>query len=122
MLDFNILYAIALMIGVIVFLRVIVPYLKKNNVDFYEEIKLFLLLSGYAFREEKIKVISQTALEVVKQFEKLHISPEEKHYLAVDEVFRKLLVEFNIELDEEVIETIIMIAVSQLPPTNAEVN
>lgn len=120
MLDFNVVYAILLMVGVIVFLRVIMPYLKKNNIDFYQEIKLFLLLSGYSFRDEKIQKISKTALEVVKNLEKLSISPEEKHYLAVDEVFRRLLIELNIELEEHVIETIIMIAVSQLPPTNAK--
>ena len=121
MLDFNVVYAIALMVAVVVFVRVVVPYLKKNNIDFYEEVKLFLLLSGYAFREEKVKAISKTALEIVKNLEKLHISPEEKHYLAVEEVFMELLFEFGIELEEEVIETIIMIAVSQLPPTNAPV-
>lgn len=119
MLDFNVVYAILLMIGVIVFLRVIMPYLKKKNIDFYQEIKLFLLLSGYSFRDEKIKQISETALEIVKNLEELSISPEEKHYLAVDEVFRRLLIELNIELEEHVIETIVMIAVSQLPPTSA---
>lgn len=118
MLDFNIVYALIIAIGVVVFVRIIMPYLKKNNIDFYEEIKLFLLISGYAFRDEKIKGISKTALEVVKGLEELSLSAEEKHYLAVEEVFRRLLDEFDIELNEEIIETIIRIAVSQLPPTN----
>lgn len=118
MLDFNVLYALLIAIGVVVFVRIIKPYLKKNNIDFYEETKLFLLVSGYAFRDEKIKAISATALEVVRNMEQLSLSADEKHYLAVDEVFRRLLDEFNIEIEEEIIETIVRIAVSQLPPTH----
>lgn len=118
MLDFNILYALLIAVGVVIFVRFAKPYLKKNNINIYEEIKLFLLVSGYAFRDEKIKAISATALEVVKSMEQLSFSADEKHYLAVGEVFRRLLDEFDIELDEEIIETIIRIAVSALPPTN----
>ena len=118
MLDFNIVYALLIAVGVVIFVRFVKPYLKKNNINIYEEIKLFLLVSGYAFRDEKIKAISATALEVVKSMEQLSFSADEKHYLAVDEVFRRLLDEFDIELDEEIIETIIRIAVSALPPTH----
>lgn len=117
-MEFNVLYALLIAVGVVLFLRVIVPFMKKNNLDFYEEIKLFLLISGYSFRDEKIKAISAMALEVVKQMEELGLAAEEKHFVAVDEVFRRLLDEFDIELEEEIIETIIMIAVSQLPKTN----
>lgn len=117
-LDFNVLYALLIAIGVVVFVRFVKPYLKKNNINIYEEVKLFLLISGYAFRDEKIKGITTTALEVVRNMEQLSLSADEKHYLAVDEVFRRLLDEFNIELSEDIIETIIRIAVSQLPPTH----
>lgn len=120
MLDFNILYALLIAAGVVIFVRFVKPYLKKNNIDFYEEIKLFLLVSGYAFREEKIKAIAATALEVVKSLEELSLVPDEKHYVAVDKVFRELLFEFSIKLPEEVIEGIVRIAVSQLPPTNED--
>jgi hypothetical protein len=121
MMEYNVLYAILIAVGVVVFMRVILPYMRKNNLDFYNEVKLFLLISGYSFRDEKIKAISAMALEVVKEMEKLGLAAEEKHYAAVDEVFRRLLIEFGIELEEEIIETIIMIAVSQLPPTQKEV-
>lgn len=117
MLDFNIISALAIVIGVVVFMKFVMPYLKKNNIDFYEEVKLSLLIFGYAFREDKIRAISKTALEVVKQFEQLSLAAEEKHYLAVDEVFRRLLFEFDIELDEEIVELLIKVAVSQLEPT-----
>lgn len=122
MLDFNVLYALLVAIGVVVFVRIVKPYLKQNNIDIYEEVKLFLLISGFAFREDKIKAIIVMSLEVVSSMEKLSLSPDEKHYLAVDEVFRKLLDDFNIELSEDVIETIIRIAVSTLPATNAQIN
>lgn len=118
MLDFNILYAVIIAIAIVVYVRFIKPYLKKNNMDFFEEVKLFLLVSGYAFRDEKIKAIAGMTLEVVESLEELTLVPDEKHYVAVDEVFRELLEEFNIEMEEEVIEGIVRIAVSHLPPTN----
>lgn len=118
MLDFNVLSAMFIMVGVILFLRVIMPYLKKNNIEFYEEMKLGLLLFGYVYRDDKIKEISKVALEVVKSLEDLSLTADEKHYLAVDEVFRRLLMEFDIEVEEEVIEMIVRVAVAQLPPTN----
>ena len=117
-LDFNIIYALLIAAGVIIFVRFVKPYLKKNNIEFYEEIKLFLLVSGYLFREDKIKAIAATALEIVKGLEELSLASDEKHYIAVDKVFRELLTEFDLELPEEIIEGIIRIAVSQLPPTN----
>jgi len=117
-LDFNIIYALLIAVGVIIFVRFVKPYLKKNNIEFYEEIKLFLLVSGYAFREDKIKAMAATALEIVKSLEELSLVSDEKHYIAVDKVFRELLIEFDLELPEEVIEGIVRIAVSQLPPTN----
>ena len=117
-LDFNVLYALLIAVGVVLFVRFVKPYLKKNNINIYEEVKLFLLVSGFAFRDEKIKAITATALEVVRNMEQLSFSADEKHYLAVDEVFRRLLDEFNIELDEEIVETIVRIAVSALPPTH----
>lgn len=117
-LDFNIVYALLIAVGVVVFVRFVKPYLKKNNIDFYEEIKLFLLVSGFAFRDDKIKAIAATALEVVKSLEELSLVSDEKHYMAVDKVFRELLVEFDLELPENVIEGIVRIAVTQLEPTH----
>ena len=118
MIDFNILSALIIMGLIVVFVKFVMPYLRKNNVDFYEEIKLGLLLFGHIYRDDKIKNISKVALEVVRGLEELSLTSAEKHYLAVDEVFRRLLFEFDIELPEEAIELIIRAAVSQLPPTN----
>lgn len=117
MLDFNILYAVLIAIAVVIFVKFGKPYLKKNNIDFYEEIKLFLLVSGYAFRDEKIKAIAGLSLNVVKKLEELTLVSDEKHYLAVDKIFRELLEELDVEIDESVIEGIVRIAVSHLPAT-----
>lgn len=119
MLDFNIINALLIIIGVVVFIKFAMPYLKKNNIDMYEEVKLALLLFGYSFRDEKVKALSNMILEIVNNLEKLSITPDEKHYLAVDEVFRRLLDEFDIEIEETAIELLIRIAVATLPPTNA---
>lgn len=118
MLDFNIVYATLIAVAIVLYVKFVKPYLKEHNIDFYEEVKLFLLVSGYAFREEKIKAIASMTLEVVKNLETLTAVAEEKHYVAVESVFRELLDEFDIDMDEEVIEGIVRIAVSHLPPTN----
>ena len=121
-MEWNILYAILIMVGVVIFVRVIKPYLRKNNFDFYEEIKLFLIVSGYAFRDEKVKSIAALSLNIVEELEKLTLVADEKHYIATDEVFRKLLDEFNIELPAHIIEGIVRIATAQLSPTNTQIN
>lgn len=118
MLDFNIIYAILSAGAIVVYVKFVKPYLKEKNLDFYEEVKLFLLISGYAFRDDKIKAIAGITLEIVKSLEELTLASNEKHHIAVDKVFRELLDEFNIEMKEEVIKGIVRIAVSHLPPTN----
>lgn len=118
MLDFNIIYAILSATAIVAYVKFVKPYLKEKNLNFYEEVKLFLLISGYAFRDDKIKAIAGITLEIVKGLEELALASNEKHHIAVDKVFRELLDEFNIEMKEEVIEGIVRIAVSYLPSTN----
>lgn len=118
MIDFNIFNAILVATFIVIFIRFVLPYFKKTKRTYYDEVKLGLMLFGYAFRNDKIKAIANTALTVVREIESLHLSPEEKHALAAEKTFRELLNEFNIELDEEVIDLIIQIAVSLLPKTN----
>lgn len=118
MLDFNIIYAILSAAAIGVYVKFVKPYLKENNLNFYKEVKLFLLISGYAFRDDKIKAIAGITLKIVKSLEELTLASDEKHHVAIDKVYRELLDEFNIEMKEEVIEGIVRIAVSYLPPTN----
>lgn len=120
MLDFNIVNASIVAILIIVFIRLVLPYLKKAKRTYYEEIKMGLMLFGYAFRDEKVKQIANTALVVVSEIESLHIAPTEKHDIAAEKTFRTLLEEFNIELEEEVIDLIIQLAVTMLPKTKIE--
>lgn len=118
MFDVNILYAIAILAGVILFRRVAMPFLRKNNLELYEEVKIALLIMGYSFRDEKIKNITEVALEMVNDLEKIAIAPEDKLEVAIAEVSKKLMADFNIQLEEEVIKLIIRVAVSTLEPTN----
>lgn len=117
-INMNVLYAVAIMTSVILFRRVLMPFLKKNNLDLYDEIKLALLLMGYSFRDEKIKSIIEVTLELVKDLEKIAIAPEDKLSVAIEEISKKLFNDFGIELEDEVIELIIRVAVSTLPPTS----
>lgn len=117
-MNYNILYAVGLVVALFVFVKWIAPYLKKNNMDYYNEIKLALLLCGYAFRSDKIKAIASIALAVVTQLEQLVLTPEEKHQEAVAKIADSLLKELNIELDRDALDIIVQIAVSLLPPTH----
>lgn len=119
MIDFNVTNGLIVVTAIMVFLLIVKPYLQKNNLNYYEEIKLGLLMFGFVFRDDKVKQMANTVLFIVKEMEKLDLTPDEKHYLAVDEVFRALLEEFNIELPEDAIALLIRAAVSLLPPTHA---
>lgn len=120
-MDWNVLSAVGILIGIVVFVRFIMPYLRKNNIKLYEEVKLGLLIFGVSFRDDKIKKIANTILTIVTEMEKLDLSPEEKLYLAMDEAFVKILDEVNVELDDEIIQMLIQVAVAFLPPTNKPV-
>lgn len=117
-MDFNVINGLIALIAIMVFVLVIKPFLESKNIKFYEEIKLGLLLFGFTFRDDKIKQMADTAYFVVSQMEKLDLTPDEKHYLAVDEVFRELLTEFNVDLPEDAISLMVRAAVALLPPTN----
>lgn len=118
MLDFNILFGILVAVGIVIFIRFGMPYLKnKGYDDIYADVKMGLLLFGYAFRDEKVKAIANLILSIVKEVEELSITAKDKQAEAVNLAFRALIKELNIEIDEEAVKTIINIAVSYLPPT-----
>lgn len=122
MLEFNVIYGLLIALAIVVLLVFVMPWLKTKGFeyDIYKDVKTGLLLFGYAFREDKIKAITQMLFNIVSEVEKLDIAPQDKKELAVREAFENLLNEFNIVLDEEVVGLIIDIAVAYLPPTNAE--
>lgn len=118
MLDWNVTNGLIIITSILVFILFIKPFLQSKNFKYYDEVKLGLMIFGFTFRDEKIKDIADTALFIVTQMETLDLTPEEKHYLAVDEIFRALVIEFNIELPEEAISLLVQCAVAMLPKTN----
>lgn len=117
-MNYDILITIGIVVFGFVFIKYIAPYLKSKNIDFYDEIQLVLLLTGYAFRSDKIKLIANTALNVVTYLEQLSLTPDEKHEEAVKEISTELLEKYNIDMETDVLDTIIRVAVSLLPKTN----
>lgn len=119
MLDFNILTGILIAVGILLFVRFGMPLLKERGYsDIYTDVKAGLLIFGYAFRDEKIKAITDLILRIVKETEKLSLAADEKREEAIDLAFRALIKELRIDIDEKAIKTIINIVVSYLPPTN----
>lgn len=119
MLDFNLITAVLVAMSLVLFVRFVMPYLKKIGYsNIYTDVKAGLLLFGYAFRDEKIKAIADMVLKIVHETEKLDIAPAGKKEEAINIAFRELIMELNIEIQEEAIEIIVNIAVAYLPPTN----
>ena len=83
-------------------------------------LKQALLLFGYAFREDKIKKITDMIYNVVSIVEQLDKSNITKQYIAITDAYENLLEEFDIVLDEKVIKLLVDIAVAYLPKTDKE--
>lgn len=120
MLDFNTVYGVIIAIVLIVLIRFILPYLKERgiNTEIYGDIKMGLLLFGYAFRDEKVKKITDLLFGIVSNIETLDVASQEKKEFAMRAAFDSLLSDFDIVLDEGAMNLIIDIAVTYLPPTN----
>ena len=118
MFSLELLAAVFIVGAIVAYLRFGAPWLKVKGFDFYAEVQLALIIAGYAFRDEKIKSIASVALMIVGDLENLYTSPKEKHEEAMLLLSKKLLDEFSLELEEEVISLLIKLAVSMLPPTN----
>ena len=120
MLDFNIITGILVATGLILLVKIGLPFLKAKGMkgNIYEDMKLALMLFGYAFRDEKVKDITSKIYNIVAAIEKLDIAPIEKKNEAVEIAFKELMDELNIMLDKEALELIINIAVAYLPATN----
>lgn len=120
MLDFNVVSAIGIIVVLLLIYIFVLPYLKAKGMQssIYKDIKMGLLVFGYAFRDDKVKKMVDMLYGIVASIESLDIAPEDKKDKAVRVAFDNLLAEFEIVLDEEVISLIIDIAVAYLPPTN----
>lgn len=119
-MDWDVVYAVALVFAVFAVLYYLIPLLRKKKLDYYKEVKLVLLLCTQMFRDDKIKRIADIALEVVKSVEQLALTSEEKRLEVVSEVSRRLLDELGIEIDDDTLGLIIDVAVTLLPPTHEE--
>ncbi|QZY57176.1 hypothetical protein [Crassaminicella profunda] len=114
-IDMNIVYAIGLVIALFGFIKIVAPYLKRKDMDYYKEVKLALMLFGYSFRDDKLKKISDISLEVVRGLEELSIRSQEKHDEAVYLISKQLVDTFEIDVKAEALELIVQVAVAYLP-------
>lgn len=117
MIDFNVLYAVLVAVALVLLIRFVFP-LYKDREDVYKDVKQGLLLFGYAFRDDKVKQITNMILRIVEVVEQMDMTASNKKEEAVYIAYNQLIDTFNIELDEGALELIVNIAVTQLPPTN----
>jgi len=59
----NIFIAMAVVAGVFAIIMYVMPFLRKKGFDYYNEVKLALMIFGYAFRDDKVKEIANMAFE-----------------------------------------------------------
>lgn len=120
MLDFNMISGVLVGATLVLLVRFVFPLYKDRN-SIYKDVKTALMLFGYAFRDEKIKAITDmifNIVAIVENFDKPNIA---KQYEAMEVAYKELLEEFDIELEPEVIELLIDIAVAYLPPTKESI-
>lgn len=117
MLDLNVVFAIIIGISLGALIKFVFP-LYKDRDSIYKDIKQGLLLFGYAFRDDKLKAMTDTIFNIVSIIEQYDKSNITKQYEAMEQAYNELLSEFDIVLDDEVVELLVDIAVSHLPPTN----
>ena len=122
MLDFNVITAIGVGIALVVLIRFVFP-LYKDRSSIYKDVKQGLLLFGYAFRDDKIKAITDMIFGIVSVVEELDKSNITKQYEAMTQAYDALLAEFDIVLDPDIIQLLVDIAVAHLPETGkGEIN
>ena len=122
MLDFNVITAVAVGVALVVLIRFVFP-LYKDRASIYKDVKTALLLFGYAFRDDKIKAITDMIFNIVSVVEELDKSSITKQYEAMTQAYDALLAEFDIVLDPDIIQLLVDIAVAYLPKTGkGEIN
>lgn len=119
MLDYSTISAFIIVVLLVLLIRLVFP-LYKDRASIYKDVKQGLLLFGYAFRDDKIKAVADTIFRIVSIVEEYDKSNISKQYAAMEQAYEELLAEFDIILDAELIELLVDIAVSHLPPTNRQ--
>lgn len=119
MLDFNVIFAMFIGVALAALIKFVFP-LYKDRDSIYKDVKQALLLFGYAFRDEKVKGMADIIFNIVAIVEQYDKSNVAKQYEAMEQAYNELLSEFDIVLDDEVVQLLVDIAVSHLPPTNKD--
>ncbi len=117
-LNNDILVAVLVVIGLFLFVKYVDPFMKKKKLAYYNEVKLGLMVLGYALREDKLKQIANEALEIVRELEALALHSIEKHDEAVYQLSRRLLDKYEISIEDGALDLIVDMAVALLVKTN----
>jgi len=112
-IDINLLIGVLITIGLTLYL-----YFAKGKVNFYDEMKLAILISGTVIRDDKVTKMSNIVLNIVKTLENMDKSNAEKKNEAIKQATEEINKELGIILNPLLIDTIIEVAVSHLPKTN----
>lgn len=112
-IDINVLIGIGIIIALTLYF-----YFAKGKVQLYDEVKLALMLVGVAFRDDKVKRISEVTFNIVQTLEKMDKSNEEKKEVAVKQATEEIFKELDVVLDPQIVDTLIEVAVAYLPKTN----
>ena len=113
LLDMNMVYGIAI---VILFCGVLIT-MKRNGIkfDYYNEVKLALLMGGTMFKDTKIKMIMGICVGIVQGLENADKSSVEKRKEAIAQAIEEIYEKCGVKMDKDIIGQIIDIAVANMP-------
>lgn len=113
-IDFSIVIQLVTVLALFLFIR----YGKgRVKPDLYDDVKLAVVVSGTLFRNDKIKLMSDIVYKAVSTIEQLDRSNEEKHQIAMEEATKEIAKTLNVDVDKELINKMVQVAVSHLPKT-----
>lgn len=112
-LNMNVVYAVSIVVS---FCLILVLMKKKGiKFDYYNEVKLALLIGGTMFKDVKIKAIMAICMGIVQGLEHADKAPEEKRKMAIKKAIDEIYIQCGLTLDESTVGAIIDIAVANMP-------
>lgn len=112
-LNMNVVYAVSLVIS---FCLILVLMKRKGiKFDYYNEVKLALLIGGTMFKDVKVKAIMAICMGIVQGLENADKAPAEKRKMAIKKAIDEIYIQCGLTLDEATVGAIIDIAVANMP-------
>lgn len=113
MFDLSTVLAIAITVcfcGTLIFMK-----RKGIKFNYYNEVKLALLMGGTMVKDAKVKAIMGICMGIVQGLERADKASSEKRKSAIEEAIEEIYRSCGVRLEKEIVGQIIDIAVANMP-------